>query len=114
MWGPTMTPVAPVEGGALGVEVRDGSAAIVAASAMGRARVLAEAPSCPDPSTIGYFISSGGVGAAVGCPWGALMAWARSAPRPSPYVAWAGSASLAYLAALSIVRLAGRSGGSRR
>ncbi len=116
LWPPSLIPIAPVGNGALALQVGNGSAAVVLASAMGRVKALAEMPSCSNPTPIDYFVSSGGIGAAVGCSSGAVIAWvgADSVPGPPPYIACAGAASAALLALLAAVRLAGRRhGGSR-
>ncbi len=116
LWPPSLAPIAPVGNGALAIRLSNGSATVALASPMGRIRALAEAP-CSDPSPISYFISSGGVGAAIGCSSGAIIAWAGADAIPGPphYVAWAGAASTAFLLLLAAIRLAGRRpGGSRR
>ena len=116
LWPPSLDPIAPIGDGALALRASNGPAAIVLASAMGRVEALAEMLTCSGPSPIDYFISSGGIGVAVGCSSGAVIAWAGadSVPGPPPYVVWAGAASVAFLALLAAVRLAGRRpGGSR-
>lgn len=117
LWPPSLTPIAPAGDGAVALKVGDGQEAIVLASAMGRVRVLADATSCSNPTPIGYFVSSGAVGVAIGCSSGAIIAWtgAGSALTTDHRVAWAGVASAAYLILLSALRLGGlRPGGSKR
>lgn len=115
MWEPFMTPVAPIDGGVLGVGTGNTSATIVLSSVMGRVQTLAEALSCTNPTIIDYFISPKGVGTAIGCSSNAIVIWVSdSVPRPPFYIIWAAVMSVAYLTVFSLIRLAGQRHGNRQ